>query len=165
MDRAVTVTSDSAAYFHCSECNYDMGPGYIECTELGVCPECGTSFTPEGRRSWPQLAVVSDNRLSNPTLSTRNTIHHYDDESESVQTIQVEQRVSGTRSYDAFDLPAGYDWSDVDDWQVIDEETVDITFTDGFEWTARLYYRNEECEGDGDWLVYETDGWRLLAEY
>lgn len=144
-------TTDNDFFYLCPECDYDLGEDFSNMTE-DSCPECDhsiekSSLTRGSANTAIQLqGFDNDDEFEGPDI---------EDEGEE---IRIEQRLDGYIPYSSFNLPYGYQWSDVESWNVISDRTICITFQSGINWSHDLYMGGAEYVPTGDFTSYNTDG-------
>jgi len=149
-------TTDNDFFYLCPECDYDLGEDFSNMTE-DSCPECDHS--------------IEKSSLTRGSANTAIRLRGFDEDDEvegpdievEGEEIRIEQLTSGYIPYSSFNLPYGYQWSDIESWRV-SQDTIYITFGSGIDWAYDLYSDNDESVPTGDYRAYDMDG-AELGEY
>ena len=143
-------TTDNDFFYLCPECDYDLGEDFSNMTE-DSCPECDhsiekSSLTRGSANTTIQLqGFDNDDEFEGPDI---------EDEGEE---IRIEQNLDGYIPYSYFNLPYGYQWSDVESWRVTND-AIYITFESGIEWSNDLCEQRPIYERSSDFRAFNTDG-------
>ena len=145
-------TIDNDYFYLCPECNYDLGEDFSNMTD-DSCPEC----------EHPIEKLSLTRGSASPAIQLRGFNNDDDDDDElpdiedEGEEIRIEQLTSGYIPYSSFNLPYGYQWSDIESWRV-SQDTIYITFESGIDWAYDLNSGYDESEPTGDFRAYSSDG-------
>ena len=144
-------TIDNDYFYLCPECNYDLGEDFSNMTD-DSCPECDHPIE--------KLSLTRGS--ASPAIQLRGFDEDDDDDElpdieDEGEEIRIEQLTSGYIPYSSFNLPYGYQWSDIESWHV-SQDTIYITFANGIDWNHDMYSGNDESEPTGDFRAYSSDG-------
>ena len=144
-------TIDNDYFYLCPECNYDLGEDFSNMTD-DSCPEC----------EHPIEKLSLTRGSASPAIQLRGFDEDDDDDElpdieDEGEEIRIEQLTSGYIPYSSFNLPYGYQWSDIESWHV-SQDTIYITFANGIDWNHDMYSGNDESEPTGDFRAYSSDG-------
>ena len=142
-------TIDNDYFYLCPECNYDLGEDFSNMTD-DSCPECDHPIE--------KLSLTRGSAL----IQLRGFDEDDDDDElpdieDEGEEIRIEQLTSGYIPYSSFNLPYGYQWSDIESWRV-SQDTIYITFESGIDWAYDLNSGYDESEPTGDFRAYSSDG-------
>lgn len=142
----------------CAECDYDLGPNYIEAYDGDICPECGTLFERTNLTPEPSRRRYDDDDDDGDDLTIAEQCHVMLENDDTVR-LGLNESVMAD-SHVEFDWPDGWDWSEVRHCRVY-YDYVQITWTDGSESSIDrpdLAIDNSTIEAHGSWSIFSPDG-------